>query len=407
MAVGHQLGLRLFIEGIEVPVIGASITIAANAPAACSIQVIATDRILDLLPRSVVHLFFYDFVEAISPDQARTVAGIKQSVPFFDSGSVQDELNSRYKLLYMGELQGLSFQKDAGTRSVILNCIDFSNYWDTTYQYNFKGSLLGGRRHAAFIGANANFFTGPLGHGVGTIAALLNGRSVNFPNMKGLLAGIVRLLETIGGAYHGDTTFRGANPFTSIAELRLKILQQITAAEKDTSSAKLFARKTFNMWMNRQMGSLGKLVTFRGLVQILQKFIFHDIMPCPVARYVPKTYNLKKKKSYAVRLDKDPRSRKTLADAKRLRLLVRSAKASLGLLLRSVTPAGRRDNTKSAFKELSQSLSLIRNMTVSVPKGLGIEKHIQSTLHRLFILAIFQLFTGNGNHLILRYLLAG
>lgn len=291
MAQGHNLHLRLFLEGIEIPVVSAQITIAANTPASASIQVIATDKVLDLLPRTVVHLFFYDYIEAGNTaldrdpgDRVYDTSG-DEVLDYND----QDFFNSRYKLLFMGELFSIEFQKTSFNRAVVLQCSDFSNYWDTTFQYNFGGSLFGGRREAAFIGANSNFFTSPLGHGVGAISALLNGKSANFPKLKGLLAGVVRMLEAIGGSYYGKDSFRGCNDFTSIAELRLKVLQQITAAEKDTSTAKLFARKAFNMWMNRASGSLGKLVSFRGLVKLMFDFIFHEVYPCPAAKFEPAT----------------------------------------------------------------------------------------------------------------------
>jgi hypothetical protein len=314
VTIGHKLSMRLFLEGVEVPVIGASITVAANSPATCSVQIVATDKILEILPRTLVHLFFYDFVMG----EAATDTNVQEDIE-----------NSAYKLLFVGEVQGLAFQKDTGARAVMLNCVDLSNYWDTTYQYNFKGSLLSGKQYAAFIGANTNYLKGPLGKGVGSIAALLNGRSVNYPKLKGLLAGIVRVLETIGGAYYGDTTFRGVTDFAAIAELRLKILQQICAAEADDSTAKLFARKTFNMWMNRQMGGLGKLVTFRGLTQLLQKFIFHDIYPCPSPRYVQKQEGIPKTKTFAVDIAKDPKSSKFVKDIEYLRKLIQSAKQNV------------------------------------------------------------------------------
>lgn len=327
MTIGHNLRLRLFLEGVEVPVISATVNVAPNSPSTASIQVIATDKVLELHPRTVVHLFFYDFVDAASPLSTDYNPNDPATQPL--PPSLADYSDSAYKLLFMGELQTFSFQKDSGNRAMVLQCVDFSNYWDTTYQYNFKGSLLGGRRHAAFIGANANFFTSPLGHGVGTIAALLNGRSVNFPNLKGLLAGIVRMLEAIGGSYYGTTTFKGANDFTSIAELRLKILQQICAAEKDNSTAKLFARKAFNMWMNRQVGGLGKLVTFRGLTQMLQKFIFHDIYPCPAPKYYPGESGLKKKKAWAVSVAKDPATRAFVQKLHRMDKLFKSEKTNI------------------------------------------------------------------------------
>lgn len=390
MTIGHQLGLRLFLEGVEIPVIGASVTIAPNTPTAASIQVIATDKILKLHPRTLVHLFFYDFVDASSP-----------LAPSVDGMTEEDAFNSQYKLLFVGEVQGLSFQKDTGTRAVVLNCVDLSNYWDTTYQYNFQGSLLGGRSHAAFIGANANFLTSPLGHGVGTISALLSGRSVNFPNLKGLLAGIVHVLEAIGGSYYGDTTFRGANDFTSIAELRLKILQQITAAEADDSTAKLFARKSFNMWMNRQMGSLGKLVTFRGLTQMLQQFIFHDIYPNPAARYVPKVTGLKKKRTYANDVSKDPSTRHIVPVLIKIRKQLSAAHTAVGAYPAATTTGStqytrttaRRVGGSETVREIGRNLQAARsassNLVFSnVPKVFGtdilrMDRHIRSAANAL------------------------
>ena len=281
MSIGHRLGLRLFLEGVEVPVIGADIQVVPNQPASASIQIIATDRVLELLPRTVVHLFFFDFVDASSPLPSKEIENPT-------STKFADVINSQYKLLFMGEVQGISFTKGVDQRSVVLSCIDFSNYWDTTYQYNFQGAVIGGRREAAFIGANTNLLTSPLGHGTGTFSRLLNSRPVSFPNMKGLLGGIIRTLEAVGGAYYGRETFKGANDFSAIAELRLKLLQQITAAEKDSSTARLFARKSFNNWINRQVGSLGKMVTFRGVIKTMQDFIYHEVFPCPVAKFQPK-----------------------------------------------------------------------------------------------------------------------
>jgi hypothetical protein len=132
-----------------------------------------------------------------------------------------------------------------------------------------------------------------LGNGEGTISALLRSRSVNFPKLDGLLGGIIRVLEAIGGCYYTNDGFKGANPFCSLAELRLKMLQQISAAEADTSTAKLFSEKTFTAWMNRSIGGLGKLVTFRGLVQVMEKFIYHEVYPVPSPLFVPEEAKVK------------------------------------------------------------------------------------------------------------------
>jgi len=63
MAVAQHLQLRCFIEGIEVPVVSASVSIQPDAPAQCQIQIPATDKAHQFLPRSLVHLFFLDFYD--------------------------------------------------------------------------------------------------------------------------------------------------------------------------------------------------------------------------------------------------------------------------------------------------------------------------------------------------------
>ena len=60
---GQRLRLRLFIEGVEVPVIAAQVQVAPNAPAACSIQIPPLPEGTRIFPRSIVHLFFLDFYE--------------------------------------------------------------------------------------------------------------------------------------------------------------------------------------------------------------------------------------------------------------------------------------------------------------------------------------------------------
>lgn len=329
MGAGNQLGMRLFIEGLEVPVISATVGMEANSPATASIQIIATDRALDLLPRTLVHLFFLDWADQQAYEDT-DLAETSEKVGLSTANTTGLYKDEQYKLFFVGELQGIQFQKSSGSRQIILTCVDLSNYWDTTYQYNFNGSLFSGRRHAAFIGANANFFNSPLGKGTGTIARLLGSNSVNFPFLRGLLAGIVRVLETIGGSYYGRNTFRGANHFSSIAELRLKILQQITAADKDTSTEKLFRRKTFNQWMNRQAQSLGKLVTFRGLVNVMQGFVFHEIYPNPCARYVPGGEIRRVNTTRKVNIRKDPATRADFAKIIRLEKSIQSARNLLG-----------------------------------------------------------------------------
>jgi hypothetical protein len=365
MAIGHQLGLRLFLEGVEVPIISAQIQIVGDAPAAATLQIIATDKALEFLPRTVVHLFFFDFVDATSP------------LTTVDDLPPEDFNYQNYKLLFAGEVQGMSFAKEPGNRSIILNCVDLSNYWDTTYQYNFQGQLLGGRREAAFIGANANLLNGVLGHGVGLISRLLAQHSVNFPNLSGLLGGIVHVLEAVGGCYYGEHTFSGANPFTSIAELRLKMLQQIWAAEEDSSTKKLFTRKTFNMWMNREIGGLDKLVTFRGLVQLMQRFIYHEVYPNPAPLYVPAQTGLQKNKTTVTDISQDPRTATFWQEIQSIEKARKQAQSDLSQIKQEQGSSAAIPDLQAALFYMNTNLHTVAVTVPSVP-GLNLLKDVST-----------------------------
>jgi hypothetical protein len=351
------------MEGVEVPIISAQIQIVADSPAAATLQIIATDKALEFLPRTLVHLFFFDFVDATSP---LTTA---------DNSTPENFNYDQYKLLFAGEVQGISFAKEPGNRSIILSCVDLSNYWDTTYQYNFNGQLLGGRKEAQFIGANANLLNGVLGHGVGLISRLLSQHSVNFPHLTGLLGGIVHVLEAVGGCYYGEKAFSGANPFTSIAELRLKILQQIWAAEMDSSTKKLFTRKTFNMWMNREIGGLDKLVTFRGLVQLMQRFIYHEVYPNPAPLYVPGRKNLKEKKTTVTDVSQDPRTAKFWQEIQSIEAARKQAQSNLSQIRETQGSSGAIPDLQANLFYMSTSLHTVAVTLPTVP-GLNLLKDV-------------------------------
>src|SRR4051812_42029256 len=151
-AVGQQLHLRLFLEGIEVPVISSTIQVNLNSPATAAIQIVPLDSIIDFKARTMVHLFFYDYTNDLpdtessgSEPQNRTDAPIPLS---------------NYSLLFSGEVIGLVMQKTPLGRAATLQCADFSTYWDTAYQmmitYGPNGNFLT-EESAVWAGGNAIF----------------------------------------------------------------------------------------------------------------------------------------------------------------------------------------------------------------------------------------------------------
>ena len=101
-ATGQRLSLRLFLEGIEVPVIAATVQVNLNSPATAAIQIVPLDDILSFKARTMVHLFFYDYTKDLpepppgSGPENRTDAPIPLS---------------NYCLLFSGEVIGLAMQK--------------------------------------------------------------------------------------------------------------------------------------------------------------------------------------------------------------------------------------------------------------------------------------------------------
>ena len=135
------------------------------------------------------------------------------------------------------------------------------------------------------------------------------------------------------------------------------------------------------------MGGLGKLVTFRGLTQLLQKFIFHEIYPCPAPKYVPKVSGLKKTKTYALDVSKDPRARGFMNKVKRLVSILRSARRNISDYPASTSPGGvtrvtsndtvtltKDDIIRNIRVDLHAAGSLIRDMSVSIPNIQGINQ---------------------------------
>lgn len=356
MPSGQHLRLRCFLEGIEVPIISAALSIQPDTPAQCQIQIPATDKAYEFLPRTLVHVFFWDYYggpsdvvieTAAEPDQVTTsterareqqrraaldnydfsqqssgfglsasIGGVSVNVSFNagdtslpstsgnatagrtdatqvrgeDAGSEPDDDHSlsdnRWKLFFAGEVIGFQFQKSSQSRAVVLQCLDHSVYWDTCYQYKVNVASLHGNATAHFVGAGTTLFDTFFQSSTSTIVDVVNRRSYSRPELTGLLSGVVHLLERVGGVYT-NRGFRGVNDFFSIAELRLHLVDMITASEDDTSSQRVFPRRAFNRWTRSAGGSLGKIASFREILNLLNKFIFHNTIPNPIAMFVP------------------------------------------------------------------------------------------------------------------------
>jgi hypothetical protein len=348
MAVGQHLKLRCFLEGIEIPIISADLQVQPDAPSQCTIQIPATDKAHEFRPRTLVHVFFSDFydgpsdtasinvgdspqvgtaeeqadrsieeeVEEAADNSAPATITAEDIEPTEDifgedgppgplgstarvddreidqgDGEATDQSEDRkWKLFFCGEMIGYQFQKSHSSRAIILTCLDLSVYWDTCYQYQVNVASLHGNATAHFVGAGTTLFDTFFSSATSTIIDVVRRRSRARPELTGLLSGVVHLLERVGGVYN-SRGFRGVNDFFTMAELKYHLIDMIAASETDNSSQRLFPRRAFNRFTRGSGGRLGKIASFREILNLLNRFIFHNTVPNPIARYeTPQQY---------------------------------------------------------------------------------------------------------------------
>jgi hypothetical protein len=271
VAVAKPLHLRLFLEGQEVPVIAAQVSVNPNAPAAASIQVIPLDEVMDLRARTMVHLFFLD-----------TSAVFKSS----NEGPQITGQTGTYKLLFCGEVVGFSFVKTPVSRSIVLQCLDHSSYWDaahaTAIEYGPGGNAF--TEQSAIQGSNNQLFDDIMGQQANRLAQWIREQpqTPGLTKVSGLAGGVIRVLEAIGGL---PNAFKGINDFFTIAQLRCRVLEQISAEEGDDTASKLLSNNVFNQWLMHGLQNIGQQVTFRDILKLLFNYIYYEVVPNPAAKF--------------------------------------------------------------------------------------------------------------------------
>jgi hypothetical protein len=305
VGAGRPARIRLFLEGIEVPVISAQISSQPNAPAQCVLQLPPAELGTRLLPRTLVHLFFLDSLEEVAKlvsyrgsdttyqkEQGPTLYEIAKERGASGAESEEDlerdERNSRYKLLFCGEVMGFQWAKSPMSRSLVLQCLDLSNYWDYAYQFN-NTDIFGPSLKAVLSGGATNLFTDFLSSPGEIATGLLHLPSANYPALKGLMGGIIRLVESIGGCYQQGTKFHGQNIFFSIAELRLGISRMITAYPGDKTVQRLLGGGNYDSLFGRSLGNLGEQVSIRTVLNAVANMVYHEAFSIPSPAYVPST----------------------------------------------------------------------------------------------------------------------
>ena len=327
----RYLGLRLFLEGIEVEVIKAEVVGGLNKPCTATISIPATDEAHRLLPRTLVHVFFMESSYAgevaqsagYSPDaytQRQYTKGAWQDIsrgsdfrPGYDGtssdsygGDPMDNgvryLNKhdlrQWRLLFAGEVMGYGFNKIGGLRQIVLKCRDFSSYWEQCKMYwgGAKTSTSTYKR-AIFAGATQLHRGKSKVDSTDDLLKLLRAKPSALPNLPGLLGGIYALLESATGVYDSRAArkYRGVNDFMSQAELRLKLTRMIAVHQDDDTSATFIQSKAFRRYFRRVTRAVKSTSSFMDLVNLLLQKVYHQFASIPCPPYMKEGLEVKSK----------------------------------------------------------------------------------------------------------------
>ncbi|KKN98651.1 hypothetical protein LCGC14_0147630 [marine sediment metagenome] len=331
---GGRLHLRLFLDGIEIPVVGANVTTTINAPARAQIRIIPTDLAKYIQPRTTVQLFYYDYtgIEIKTEDSAeRASSGVIEAdllditstdppndAPLTKSKLTADtkallgegkdignmysgDVLNKYRVLFKGEVSGWQWSKSAqGNRVISLECLDDTNYFDFIYQtYLNVGSIaqsqmtmfLQGQDHNyTFLAAQffeaTNWITRLFSPGGSPF--LLDRYKVKFQGINGLLAGFVRIIAAVSGVDPGPAGGRILNIFFREALLRNRILDQVYAAENDDTAIKLMETTVFFQSIQNTISELGaNQATLRDMLKLSLTPIYYTHAPITTPYYNP------------------------------------------------------------------------------------------------------------------------
>lgn len=362
MAVGKPLQLRLFLEGEEVPVIAGQVSIGMNAPAAASIQVVPLDEAMDLKPRTMVHLFFLDSFE------------VREEVKEAGTRNESDRLNipflSNYKLLFSGELIGFQFVKAPNSRAVVLQCLDFSSYWDsahaTAIEYGPNGNAF--THQGSLRGSNTGLFDDIVNTTSDQLVNWLRQKPISqgLKNITGLAGGVIHMLEQIGGV-PGHT--RGVNDFFTVGELRCRVLAQITAEEGDNTAANLLKVSVFDEWLRNGLQNIGQQISFRDMLKLLFGFIHYDVVPNPASKFDETTAAATTQTTIKQKFSKYPIGIKALNDLAAAKLDMESIAASTDSAQLTVVARVVLQNLNAIDAELATLQGSKRSLKTDVAKA--------------------------------------
>jgi len=311
LTVSRAIGLKLFLEGQEIDVASADLSCGVNQQANCSIEIPTSDSVHKLLPRTLVHLFYFDtshstpFIPKYPDDVVGATEGSKVTGDvsrsrdiktkegaegqFYTHGDMKKDFRY-WKLLFVGEVLGYRYRNTTSGRSIILSCVDCSSYWSSAQLY-WGGAKLSSStyKRAIFVGAAQVHRGKSKVDSSGDLLRVLKRKPSSVNQIHGLLGGCISLLESASGVYGvGEyKKYRGVNDFMTVAELRLKLTRMIAAAPNDTTSEVFIKQKSFARYLRKLTRGLKATSSYMDLLGTLLSKCYYNYASVLAPPYFP------------------------------------------------------------------------------------------------------------------------
>ena len=251
MGVAKPLFTKLFLEGIEVPIVSATITSNVGQASIAYIEVVPLAEIVDIKPRTHVLISVRDLN---NPDQ---------DFPYIKA--------------WEGEVFGFSMSKTPQSRNITLSAIDLSSYWDNAllYFFNAQQSLGKGGPEISAIGQDVKdaqrqgFKTQATTHSLSSYFIEIL-KSALSKDGTDFLDGLVEIYKNT----------ENVNSFFASAEARLRITDRIRLRSSGELGELLKAQQGLE-WITGIVGQDSGYSTIRQTVQKLMSLIFHDFVSLP------------------------------------------------------------------------------------------------------------------------------
>tara|TARA_Y100001973_G_scaffold106820_1_gene188369 strand:+ start:3588 stop:6605 length:3018 start_codon:yes stop_codon:yes gene_type:complete len=301
--VGSQVSVKVYIDGVCVPVSRVETIFQVGQAAVANIHLVPTSEFYQIKPRALVHVFY--LTEATrrhdpvtwttytkrtttivedSFERTETTESVRgESFQFEPPGIATKDSKilkgSDYKLLFFGEYAGYFFTRTAAGRTLVMQCIDPSNNLDTIKQHS-SNSKSGGIEHFenAFLGVQND-----------RTSKTFQGKDLS-ANLTRWIAGTKHFPEGSGKGVRNTVTgvhrmvlesFCVSNVFWAKQLVRTRFSDLLVGLQGDETADKLFNAKVFKKYLKRRIAGTGSHTSLRQCLDFILGTLYYNMVTIP------------------------------------------------------------------------------------------------------------------------------